>query len=157
MEICVAALQERMKMFGTGKNGVHTYAKVSVETDVVGACSHKLIVMLFDGALVALGTGIMKMKSGHIAEKGRALSKAILIIESGLRASLDMNVGGDIAKNLDALYEYMASRLLQANLKNDPAILEEVQRLLSGLRGAWNAIGPSAAVLQPEHQDLQAH
>lgn len=145
-------------MFGTEKSGVNTYAKVSVETDVVSASPHKLIVMLFDGALVALGTGMLKMKAGHTAEKGQALSKAILIIENGLRSSLDMNAGGEIAENLDALYEYMANRLLQANLKNDPAILEEVQRLLAELRGAWNAIGPSATLQQTEHQDLvQVH
>ncbi len=85
------------------------------------------------------------MKAGRISAKGAAISKAIMIIDSGLRASLDKKVGGEIAEGLDALYEYMAARLLQANLKNQVDILEEVQRLLTDLRGAWNAIGDSPA------------
>lgn len=138
-------------MFGTMKSGVNAYAKVGLETGVVSASPHKLIVMLFDGALVAVSTALMHMKAGNIPEKGIAISKAILIIDSGLRASLDKKVGGDIAEGLDALYEYMGARLLLANLKNQVDILEEVQRLLSDLRGAWNAIGgtpipPSAAL-----------
>jgi flagellar protein FliS len=128
-------------MFGTRQSGVNAYAKVGIETGVTAASPHKLIVMLFDGALVAVATAINQMKAGNIPAKGKAISKAIMIIDSGLRASLDKKVGGDIAEGLDALYEYMGARLLQANLKNEIEILEEVQRLLSDLRGAWNAIG----------------
>ena len=103
-------------MFGTRQNGVNAYAKVGIETGVTSASPHKLIVMLFDGALVSVSTAILQMKAGNIPEKGKAISKAIMIIDSGLRASLDKKVGGEIAEGLDALYEYMASRLLQANL-----------------------------------------
>ena len=133
-------------MFGTRQSGVNAYAKVGIETGVSAASPHKLIVMLFDGALVALSSAILFMKAGNIPEKGAAISKAILIIDSGLRASLDKKVGGEIAEGLDALYEYMGARLLMANLKNQVEILEEVQRLLSELRDAWNAIGTSPAV-----------
>lgn len=132
-------------MFGTRQSGVSAYAKVEIETGVTSASPHKLIVMLFDGALVSVTTAIAHMKAGNIPAKGVAISKAIMIIDSGLRASLDKKVGGEIAEGLDALYEYMASRLLQANLKNQVDILEEVQRLLTDLRGAWNAIGDSPA------------
>ena len=132
-------------MFGTRQDGVNAYAKVGIETGVTSASPHKLIVMLFDGALVSVSTAITHMKAGNISAKGKAISKAIMIIDSGLRASLDKKVGGEIAEGLDALYEYMASRLLQANLKNQVDILEEVQRLLTDLRGAWNAIGDSPA------------
>src|SRR3954465_4622291 len=135
-------------MFGTRQSGVNAYAKVGIETGVTAASPHKLIVMLFDGALVAVATAINQMKAGNIPEKGAAISKAIMIIDSGLRASLDKKVGGDIAEGLDALYEDMGARLLLANLKNQVDILEEVQRLLSDLRGAWNAIGDSPAVKQ---------
>jgi flagellar protein FliS len=133
-------------MFGTRQNGVNAYAKVGIETGVTSASPHKLIVMLFDGALVSVSIAINHMKSGNIPEKGKAISKAIMIIDSGLRASLDKKVGGEIAEGLDALYEYMGSRLLQANLKNQVDILEEVHRLLTDLRNAWNAIGDSPAV-----------
>ena len=136
-------------MFGSRQTGVNAYAKVGMETGVVAASPHKLIVMLFDGALVSISSALMNMRSGNIGEKGKAISKAIMIIDSGLRAALDKKVGGEIAEGLDALYEYMSSRLLTANLKNDPAILEEVQRLLTELRDAWNQIGDTPAVQAP--------
>jgi flagellar secretion chaperone FliS len=133
-------------MFGAKQSGVNAYAKVGIETGVSSASPHKLIVMLFDGALVSVNAAIMHMKAGNIPEKGAAISKAMMIIDSGLRAALDKKAGGEIAEGLDALYEYMGERLLQANLKNQVDILEEVQRLLGELRGAWNAIGASPAV-----------
>ncbi|MCG2582887.1 flagellar export chaperone FliS [Massilia sp. TS11] len=139
-------------MFGSKHSGVQAYAKVGIETGVTAASPHKLIVMLYDGALVSVGSAIRHMQAGSIPEKGAAISKAIMIIDSGLRASLDKKVGGDIAQGLDALYEYMGARLLHANLKNDLAALEEVQRLLSELRDAWNAIGDSPAARQAEQR-----
>lgn len=133
-------------MFGTQQRGVNAYAKVGLETGIGSASPHKLIVMLFDGALVAVLSAQMHLKSGNVPEKGKSISKAIQIIDNGLRASLDKKVGGQIAEGLDALYEYMSGRLLMANLQNDLGMLEEVQRLLSDLRETWNAIGPAAAV-----------
>ncbi|RJG05965.1 flagellar export chaperone FliS [Noviherbaspirillum cavernae] len=138
-------------MFGSARSGANAYAKVGIETGVVAASPHKLIVMLFDGALAALASALQHMKAGNaITAKGQAISKAITIIDSGLRASLDKNVGGEIAQNLDALYEYMSGRLLMANLHNDTTIIEEVQRLLNELKGAWEAIDPAAGALPPE-------
>jgi flagellar protein FliS len=128
-------------MFGTMKRGVNAYANVDLDSSIDSASPHKLIVMLYDGALAAILGAKLNMAAGNIPAKGAAISKAISIIDNGLRASLDKNAGGDIAANLDALYEYMSRRLLMANLKNDVTILEEVQRLLGDLRGAWVAIG----------------
>lgn len=136
-------------MFGSMRSGANAYANVGVETGVMAASPHKLIAMLFDGALVALSTALVQMKAKNIAAKGKAISKAISIIDNGLRASLDKNVGGEIALSLDALYEYMSSRLLQANLDNQPALIEEVQRLLTELKSAWEAIDPDARPAQP--------
>ncbi len=132
-------------MFGTSKRGVGAYATVGLETGVAAASPHKLVVMLYDGAMVSILSGISNMKAGNIPAKGAAISKAINIIDNGLRAALDKKVGGEIAQNLDALYEYISARLLKANLSNDPAILEEAHALLSELREAWNAIDPQAA------------
>lgn len=123
------------------KRGVNAYANVDLDTSIDSASPHKLIVMLYDGALATLLNAKLNMKAGNIAIKGQAISKAISIIDNGLRASLDKKAGGEIAGNLDALYEYMSRRLLQANLKNDVGIIEEVHRLLADLRGAWVAIG----------------
>ncbi|BBP03864.1 flagellar protein FliS [Sulfuriferula plumbiphila] len=128
-------------MFGTARNGANTYATVGMETGVAAANPHKLIVMLFDGAKTAVTNAMQQMKSGETEAKGQAISQAIMIINSGLRASLDKAAGGEIAASLDALYEYMSNRLLMANLNNEPAVLEEVGSLLSQLREAWEAIG----------------
>ncbi|MGZ3182400.1 MAG: flagellar export chaperone FliS [Telluria sp.] len=132
-------------MFGSKQFGVSAYAKVGIETGVTAASPHKLIVMLFDGAVVAVSSALAHMKAGNVPEKGAAVSKAIMIIDSGLRAALDKKAGGEIAENMDALYEYMGNRLLQANLKNEAQPLEEVLRLLTDLRDAWNAIGDTPA------------
>lgn len=134
-------------MFGTLNSGASAYAKVGIETGVAAASPHKLIVMLFDGALVSVANAASQMRSGNISAKGQSISKAISIIENGLRASLDKKAGGNIAGNLDALYEYMCNRLLQANLKNQPELLDEIHGLLKDLKQAWESIGdvPAAA------------
>jgi flagellar protein FliS len=142
-------------MFGSTFSGANAYAKVGVETGVVAASPHKLVVMLFDGALVALATALHQMKTGNIPGKGQSISKAIAIIDSGLRASLNKEAGGEIAGNLDALYQYMSNRLMTANLQNQPQMIEEVQRLLQDLKGAWEAINP-AAPQQPAEQPQPA-
>jgi flagellar protein FliS len=151
-------------MFGAPQSGANVYAKVGMETGVAAATPHKLIVMLFDGALVAVAGALQHMKSGNIPEKGQAISKALLIVDSGLRASLNKEVGGQIALNLDALYEYITGRLLMANLKNDPAALEEVQQLLSDIRSAWVAIDAAATAApvdlppkRPVYDPLEPH
>jgi len=128
-------------MFGTPKRGVGAYATVGLETGVAAASPHKLVVMLYDGVIVALLSAINHIKIANVAAKGAALSKAITIIDNGLRASLDKSAGGEIAANLDALYDYMSRRLLEANIKNDIAIIEEVRGLMADLRSAWVEIG----------------
>lgn len=143
-------------MFGTMQRGVNAYAKVGLETSVGSASPHKLIVMLYDGAMVAVLSATTLMKAGNIPEKGKAISKAIQIIDNGLRASLDRDAGGQIAQGLESLYEYMSARLLTANLTNDPAILEEVHRLLAELRDAWNTIGAAPEVMNPNANQPQA-
>lgn len=127
-------------MFGSMQRGVNAYAKVGLETSVISASPHKLIVLLYDGALAAIKNAAAHMSAGHIAEKGAAIAKAIDIIDSGLRASLDKK-GGEIALNLDALYAYMVKRLLTASLQNSTAMLDEVRTLLADLRDAWTQIG----------------
>ena len=142
-------------MFGSVQKGANAYASVGLETGVAAATPHKLIVMLFDGALTSLTIALNEMHAKNIAAKGRAISKAIRIIEEGLRASLDKSVGGDIANSLDSLYEFIAKRLVQANLENRTEYIEEAQRLLGELRGAWLAIDPDAAARQAQAATVQ--
>jgi len=123
------------------------YTKVGVETGVMEASPHKLILMLFDGAIVALGSARRNMEDKNIPQKGLDLSRAIDIITNGLGASLNVQVGGELAERLHALYDYMARRLLHANLHNDLAAIEEVSRLLGELRSAWEEITDDPAVV----------
>ncbi|MFZ6748228.1 flagellar export chaperone FliS [Undibacterium sp. Ren11W] len=130
-------------MFGsTQARGANAYAKVGIETGVIAATPHKLIVMLFDGAITAISNALNYLDAGNIPAKGLSISKAIAIIENGLRASLDKKVGGEIAISLDALYEYMSQQLLFANLKNDSAKLIEIRELLRDLKITWDTIAP---------------
>lgn len=137
-------------MFGSPHNGANAYAKVGMETGVAAADPHSLVVMLFEGAMVAVSSAIQHMQAGDIEKKGAAISKAIMIIDAGLRASLNKEAGGGLALNLDALYEYMSRRLLIANLKNQVQVLEEVHQLLKGLKSAWETIGNKPADTMPE-------
>lgn len=129
-------------MFGMMRSPAESYAKVSVEVAVESSDPHRLILMLFDGAISAVSLARIHMNAGEIAQKGMAISKAIDLITNGLQASLDMAAGGDLAERLAALYEYMAQRLLIANLKNSVAALDEVSELLASLREAWAEIAP---------------
>jgi flagellar protein FliS len=130
-------------MYTASRNGVNAYARVGLETGVIAASPHKLILMLFEGAQVALSSALAHMRSGEIKAKGEAVSRAITIINSGLQASLDIKAGGELAQQLNALYDYMGRRLLLANLNNKPEYIEEVARLLGELGEAWEAIGKS--------------
>ena len=136
-------------MFGSPQRGAVAYANVGLETGVMAASPHKLVVMLFEGAMLQVTLAKQHLKDGKIAAKGKAISRAIAFIETGLRASLNKKVGGELALNLDALYSYMSRQLLAANSKNDSVILDEVYRLLNELKGAWEAIGDDAGQQQP--------
>lgn len=130
------------------KSGIQAYAQVSVESAVMSASPHQLVVLLFDGALSAMKKATILIEQGDIPGKGQALSKAINIITNGLRAGLNHEAGGEIAANLDGLYDYMTRRLLHANLHNDVEAIEEVERLLTNIADAWKEIGPHAHTTQ---------
>ena len=123
---------------------INAYEKTEMDTSVAAADQHKLILLLFQGALLAVSTARNHMLRKNIAAKGKSISHAILIIDEGLRSSLDVNTGGALAQNLAALYEYMSKRLLVANLNNDVAALDEVSNLLLELKQAWESIRPAA-------------
>ncbi|MFA5372074.1 MAG: flagellar export chaperone FliS [Sideroxydans sp.] len=122
------------------RTAINAYAKVGVESGVVAADPHKLIAMLYQGALLAIANAKNGMMRKDVAAKGTAISKAMSIIEDGLNASLDKKVGGELAQNLSSLYEYMGRRLLLANVNDDMAALDEVAGLLNDLKGAWDGI-----------------
>ncbi|HDL7647082.1 TPA: flagellar export chaperone FliS [Yersinia enterocolitica] len=125
------------------RSGSQAYATVGLESGVMSASPHQLIVMLFDGAQSALVRARILMNQGDIPTKGAALSKAINIINNGLSAGLNMEKGGELAENLSALYDYMSRRLLHANLHNDEQAITEVLALLENIADAWRQIGPN--------------
>ena len=136
-------------MFPSSSDPTAAYRKIGLETQLDSASPHKLVIMLYDGALVAIANAQRHMEHKEIAEKGKAISKAIDIIANGLQSSLDLDNGGEIGEQLEALYEYMGKRLLHANLRNDLAALKEVSSLLQDLKSAWENIADDPAVLSP--------
>jgi flagellar protein FliS len=116
------------------------YARLEVETGVAAASPQRLIVMLYDGAVRSLLAAKAAFAAGDVAGRGARISKAISIIDEGLRPAVDPTAGGEIAQNLLRLYEYIVNRLLLANLKSDAASLDEAIALLSELKGAWEML-----------------
>lgn len=130
------------------RNALSAYNQAGLDARVAAASPHGLIVMLFEGALAAIAKArflIEEINAGNkdsqlIADKGLAISKAVAIVEDGLKASLNVEAGGELAANLFALYEYLGYRLIQANLNNDAAALDEVNGRLTELREAWEGM-----------------
>lgn len=122
--------------------GTRAYELVGLQSSVFSASPHQLITMLFDGAHSALIRAKILMKAGDTAAKGAAISKAINIIDNGLRASLDHEKGGDVTPELERLYEYMVRTLMTANLRNDIDALTHVDELLMNIAEAWKQIAP---------------
>lgn len=129
--------------------GAAAYRRIGVDSTVASADAHRLVLMLFDGALEAIRLAQAHIAAGRVTEKGAVLGKAVRIVEEGLKASLDKEAGGALAGQLAALYDYACLRLLQAHLKNDGAALDEVAVLLADLRQAWSQIGPRPAAAPP--------
>jgi flagellar protein FliS len=115
----------------------------------LGQDPHGLIAMLFEGAMIAIAAARTQMQLGQVQEKCQSISKAISIIEDGLHASLDEESGGEISGQLAQLYEYMVSRLVEANTSNQADALDEVGGLLSQLASAWAEIKPTAQAEAP--------
>lgn len=117
--------------------GTQAYAQIGVESAVMSASQQQLVTMLFDGVLSALVRARLFMQDNNQQGKGVSLSKAINIIENGLRVSLDEESKDELTQNLIALYSYMVRRLLQANLRNDVSAVEEVEALMRNIADAW--------------------
>ena len=115
------------------------YQTVNVNAQVTTASPQRLIQMLMEGGLTRLAQARGAMERGQTALKGELIGKSIAII-GGLREGLNLEAGGEIAANLDNLYQYMSRRLSEANITNDTAILEEVAGLLREVKSGWDAV-----------------
>ena len=127
------------------------YKRINNESALEGASPHQLIAMLINGALDRLSHARGAMQRKDTAQKGLLIGKAVSII-GGLQDSLDESADAQITGNLDSLYDYMQRRLLEANVKNDVALLDEVSGLLLTIKEGWDAISPIPAPVVHEEQ-----
>lgn len=118
------------------------YQSVNVNAQVVEADPHRLIQMLMEGGLQRLAQARGAMQHGNMPLKGELIGKALGII-GGLRTALDLDKGGEVAANLDRLYDFMSVRLTEANLRNDPLLIDEVAGLLREIKEGWDGIRQS--------------
>jgi flagellar protein FliS len=118
---------------------VKNYQKEAIKTRVAGADRYEIIQMLMAGAVEKMVLAKVSIEKRHLEAKAEHISKASAIIEA-LRGCLDFEVGGEVTDNLYALYSYMLDRLLDASIKNDPEIVDEVSNLLKEIKSAWDAI-----------------
>lgn len=117
------------------------YQTVDTDAQALGATPHRLIQMLMEGGLTRIAQARGAIERGWTAEKGELIGKAVGIV-GGLRNGLDFEKGGELAQNLDRLYDYMIAKLTEANVHNDLARLDEVANLLREIKSGWDAIAP---------------
>jgi len=120
------------------------YQSVGVHSGVMDASPHRLIQMLMEGVLQRIAQAKGNVKRREIADKAINITKAINIV-AGLRSSLDLEKGGEIAANLDSLYDYMLHRLMLANARSDESILDEVSTLMISIKLSWDSIAGEVA------------
>lgn len=118
----------------------NAYKTIGVETSVMGASPHQLVSLLFEALQQSLSAAKGAILSGDISAKGRAIGRAVRILEEGLKAGLDAGRGGELAANLRILYDICILRTTEANLRNDAEIIEEVIRLINPVSDGWSQI-----------------
>lgn len=122
------------------KTAVNAYQSVQVDAAVLGASPHELIAKLLAKAIDSTIEAKRYMIDKDVANKSTHIKIAVSIISDGLRSSLDMNAGGELAEKLDALYDYMVRQLMKAHIDNDVTKLDEVASLLAGIKSGWDGI-----------------
>ncbi|MGO1462825.1 MAG: flagellar export chaperone FliS [Marinobacter sp.] len=124
-------------------NGLQAYQRVNTQTSITDADPHKLIQLLYNGALERINMAKARMQAKDYAGKGKLITKAMEII-GGLRSFLDFEKGGDLAARLEGLYDYMERTLLEASARNDMNKLDEVADLLRSIKSGWDGIREEA-------------
>lgn len=132
-----------------GQQSVRAYAQVGLETEVLSASPEHLITLLFNGARTAMLQARLHMEQGNIAGRGQSLSKAIDIVDSGLKMAVDTEKGGELARNLVATYDLILHNLMLANLRNDAEKLTLAERLLTDIADAWRSNVDTQRAKQP--------
>ena len=128
-------------------NALQQYQQVNTQTSIVDADPHRLIQLLLDGALERINMAKNRIEARDYAAKGNLIGKAMDIV-SGLRGFLDFEKGGELAANLESLYDYIERGLLQASARNDVEKLDEMAKLLRTIKQGWDGIREEAVQLQ---------
>jgi len=118
-------------------NALKQYQSVDLRATIETASPHKLISMLLDGALGSLAKAKGSMEREDIQERTRHLNKASEIVV-GLKGSLDLEQGGEVAANLNALYDYMISGIMTANRNSDVEKVQELMNLMLEIKQGWS-------------------
>lgn len=121
------------------RGSLQSYRKVSLESEIIVASPHRIIQLMFAGALQRLAQARYAMEQNDLANKGVYIGKAVSII-IGLQNSLNMDAGGQIAKNLSDLYDFMLRKITEANLNNDVKAIDDVCDILRTIKEGWDAI-----------------
>jgi flagellar secretion chaperone FliS len=121
------------------RTGLQEYQQNSVRAEVESASPHRLIQLMMGRVLTKISLARNCMEQELVADKGRHIGDAISLVD-GLQASLNHKPDARLAGSFDALYDYMKRRLLEANLRNEIAALDEVSGLMQELKSAWDAI-----------------
>lgn len=127
------------------RQSAQSYASVGLETEVLSASPTQLITLLFNGARAAILRARLHMENGNVAERGKAISKAIDIVESGLKAAVNKEAGGEVAESLITAYDLITYNLLQANLRGSAEKLDNAERMLVEISDAWKQATESLA------------
>ena len=115
------------------------YAQIGVQTGVNAADPHRLVSLLFEGALDSIAQARGALQDGRMEAKGAAINRAVRIIDEGLKGGLNLS-SSTLAGDLSSLYSYLIVRLTHANLRNDDAALQECSSLVQPLHDAWREI-----------------
>jgi flagellar protein FliS len=116
------------------------------ENRVMTQTPGRIVVMLYEGAVKFLKQAIREMEAGKYIEKGKSINRAVDIIQE-LNVTLNMEAGGEIAKNLRQLYAFMLDRLFQANIRKDAGMIRETIKVLEGLNESWKAVASGKAAV----------
>lgn len=118
------------------------YGQMAVNTRATTTDAHGLIDMLLDAVDEQIAIALGALEGGDAERRGKAVNKAVMLLQEGLRGGLDLDKGGELAEQLDALYEYCAARLVEAHTKRDRSVMEEVRAHLNAVADSWKAIRP---------------
>jgi len=126
-----------------GLFGLQQYRKVNLHGNLAEASPHQVVKVMLDSVLGRIAEASGHLERGEVAAKGEKIGKALGIIEA-LMLGLDKERGGELALNLERLYDYASRTLLRAHLENRSDLLKEVTSLIREIKLGWDGIAPTA-------------